>query len=355
MKKILGAGPAGLCAAINLARAGEKVTVFEKRADAGMRFHPNLQGIKYIEKPEDFLESVGVRAKTKFQYFSKVFFGTRGRDIVLDIGKNKKVPFVERGGKNSLEYALYGEAEKLGAAFEFNSKAAASSADIIATGGKGCDFAAQGAIFEDTDFPRDHFLAIFDDRYSPKGWYSYIFPISKDEVEFVNCVSQPHVPHLAALTEKALKERKILRDFLSGKKRVATFGGSGSAKVPRTAFIGGKYYAGEAAGFQDPFMGFGIKYALVSGKLAADAMLHGIDYDAAWRRAILPDMKKDFARRFPLSLFGDSTVEFFMRKHKNGDTVDISNAAPERFPLYKQVEELFFHAEVLKKSVTGYW
>ena len=71
--------------------------------------------------------------------------------------------------------------------------------------------------------------------------------------------------------------------------------------------------------------------------------------------AFCPDMKKDFARRFPLSLFGDSTVEFFMGKHKNGDTVDISNAAPERFPLYKLAEELFFHAEVLKKDITGYW
>lgn len=356
MKKILGAGLAGLCTAINLARAGESVSVLEKRSSVGLRFHPNLQGLKYVDTaPQEFMRGIGLRSPAKCRYFSKLFFGTRGRDIEFGIGRHKKIPFVERGGENSLEYALYNEAEDLGVRFEFNSKTPQKGADIIATGGSGCDFAAAGAIYEDTDFPRDHFLVIFDDRYSPTGWYSYIFPISPDQVEFVNCVSQPHVPLLAKLTEKAPKERKILRDFLGGKKKTAAFGGSGAASIPRTAFIGGKYYVGEAAGFQDPFMGFGIKHALVSGKLAADAMLQGRDYDALWRAALLPDMKRDFARRFPLSLFGDSVVEFFMRRHKNGGVVDISNAAPERFPFYKLVEELFFQAECLKKDATGYW
>ncbi|VVC01932.1 Uncharacterised protein [uncultured archaeon] len=171
----------------------------------------------------------------------------------------------------------------------------------------------------------------------------------------MNCVSQPNVPQLSRLTQKALSERKMLRDFLGGKRKTASFGGSGSAKVPKSAFIGGKYYVGEAAGFQDPFMGFGIKYALLSGKLSSDAITQGKDYDSLWKGAVLPGMKKDLARRFPLSLFGDAIVEFFMRKHKSGDIVDISNAAPERFPLYGAVEEIFFRLECLKKDTTGYW
>jgi len=356
LKKILGAGPAGLCAAINLARAGEEVTVFEKRAGVGMRFHPNLQGLKYVDAPPGkFLRSLGLRCNVEFRYFGRCFFGTRSRDIELDIGRHKKIPFVVRGGQASLEYAMYREAEGLGVNFEFNSRAGIASSDIVATGGSGCDFAAQGMVFEDSDFPRTHFLAIFDDRYSPRGWYSYIFPISKDEIEFVNCVSQPHVRLLSQLTKKALEERKILRDFLGGKKALALFGGSGSAKLPKTARAGGKLYVGEAAGFQDPFMGFGIKHALVSGKLAADSIMGGSDYDAAWRKAILPDMKKDFARRFPMSLFGDRVVEFFMRKLEDGDVADISHAAPENFPAYRLAEEAFFRLECLKKSISGYW
>ena len=41
--KIAGAGPAGLTAAINLAKAGYQVEVFEKNHDTGVRFHGDLQ------------------------------------------------------------------------------------------------------------------------------------------------------------------------------------------------------------------------------------------------------------------------------------------------------------------------
>ena len=44
--KIAGAGPSGLTAAINLAKAGYDVHVFEKRSDTGKRFHGDLQGLE---------------------------------------------------------------------------------------------------------------------------------------------------------------------------------------------------------------------------------------------------------------------------------------------------------------------
>lgn len=352
--KILGAGPAGLSAAINLALAGEKAEVYESRPDVGMRFLPNLQGLKYVGRPEPFMESLGLRPKITYRYFKKVFFGTRNRDLELDVSKSR-IAFVERGGRHSLEYALYRQAEKEGVAFHFNSRVPESEANIVATGGKGCDFAAVGTIYEDTDFPRDSYLAIFDDRYSPLGWYSYIFPVSSDRIEFVNCVSQPHVPKLAKLTGKLLADRKILRDFLGGKRRVGTFGGSGFARIPASAIVGGRYYVGEAAGFQDPFMGFGTKYALVSGKLAAGAILGRGGYDSAWKRELMPDIRKDFARRFAMSMLGDRLVEMVMGRYQNGDKVNISYAAPERFPLYKQAESALFHLERAKKQITGYW
>lgn len=42
--KILGAGISGLIVAINLARAGYKVDVYERNKDVGMRFSGDLQG-----------------------------------------------------------------------------------------------------------------------------------------------------------------------------------------------------------------------------------------------------------------------------------------------------------------------
>jgi flavin-dependent dehydrogenase len=354
MVKILGAGPAGLCTAINLAKGGQEAEVFESKPEVGMRFHPNLQGLKYVGQPEPFMKSLNLDPKIEYRYFKRVFFGTRNRDLELDVSKSK-IAFVERGGKNSLEHALFCQAEKEGVRFHFNSRLQQSEAAVIATGGRGCDFAAMGGAYEDTDFPRDSYLAIFDDRYSPFGWYSYIFPISGDRIEFVNCVSQPHVPKLAGLYKKALAERKILHNFLDGKRRVASFGGSGWARIPASAKQGGKYYVGEAAGFQDPFMGFGIAYALHSGKLAADAILGGEEYDGAWRKELMPYLRKDFARRFAISVLGDRLVERMMAKYQSGDCVDISNAAPENFPLYGAVESLFCGLEIAKMGITGYW
>lgn len=43
---IAGAGPAGLAAAIVLARRGHAVTVFERSACVGSRFHDDLQDIE---------------------------------------------------------------------------------------------------------------------------------------------------------------------------------------------------------------------------------------------------------------------------------------------------------------------
>jgi flavin-dependent dehydrogenase len=44
--KIMGAGPAGLAAAITLARHNYEVVVYEKRSDCGARFRGDLQGLE---------------------------------------------------------------------------------------------------------------------------------------------------------------------------------------------------------------------------------------------------------------------------------------------------------------------
>lgn len=354
---ILGAGPAGLCAAINLAKRGENARVFERRAAPGMRFHPNLQGLRHVnEPPEKFMESLGIRSKIGYRHFSKGIICTRKREIHLGISGGGAMPFVLRGGRGSLEHALYCEAEKLGVEFEFNSQAKEKDVKIVASGMRHPpDAAALGTVFEDTDFPRDTYLVMFDDRYSPKGWYSYIVPISQDEIEFVTCVSREHIPDLAAIHAKAMAGRRIIRDFVAGKRKIASFGGAGAVRFPKSAIIGGKYYAGEAAGFQDPYMGFGIVYALRSGKIAADCLLDGSDYDAAWKKSFLHYFKKDIAYRLPMSLFGDRMAEIVMGKYVDGENVNLSAALPDKNPLYGAAAEAAFHLEMLKFGITGGW
>lgn len=54
--------------------------------------------------------------------------------------------------------------------------------------------------------------------------------------------------------------------------------GIGSFRVPATAVPGGRPIAGERAGFQDAFVGFGMRYAILSGVMSARALLGGEPY-----------------------------------------------------------------------------
>ena len=361
---ILGAGPAGLCAAINLGRAGEKVRVHEKRPDVGLRFCPNLQGLRYLYMPpEEFMARLGLQAKVKFQYFPRAIICTRKRKVELDCSGGSQMPFVLRGsggklGPDTLDAALFSEAEKLGVEFDFNSRASEKDAQIIATGSKGePDSAAIGSMFENSDFPRDCQLVMFDDRYSPRGWYSYILPVGKDEIEFVTCVSKPYIPKLAQLHAKAMKERKEIADAAGGRKKLASFGGSASSRIPISAFVRGKYFAGEAAGFQDPYMGFGIAYALRSGHLAARAILEGggKGYDAAWKKEFGYYLRKDAAYRLVMEFAGDRAAEIMMSKYKDGAHVNLSDALPEKNPAYRALVDGVAMVARAKKSLMGNW
>ena len=66
---IIGAGPAGLVAAITLAKNNYKVTVHEMKTNVGTRFNGDFQGIDNWSTQEDakaFLESIGVSINFRF-------------------------------------------------------------------------------------------------------------------------------------------------------------------------------------------------------------------------------------------------------------------------------------------------
>ncbi|MCX6770273.1 MAG: hypothetical protein NT051_06420, partial [Candidatus Micrarchaeota archaeon] len=74
-----------------------------------------------------------------------------------------------------------------------------------------------------------------------------------------------------------------------------------------------------------------------------------------WKREIMPKMKKDFARRLPMSLFGDFAPEILMGKYKDGQKTDFGNAIPEKNLVYPVIQELAYGLEVAKKRITGEW
>lgn len=352
MIKILGAGLSGLSAAINLTKGGEEVELHELNADVGMQLKPNFQALLCDSMPEEYLKKLNLNPKFLYYPLSRVYFCTRNKEFDLNIPKS--IPFVCRGGKQSLEYGLYEEARKVGVKFKFKSKIDRLKADIIAIGHRNIDIAAFGAVYKDNGFLGGRFLIMYDDKYSPKGWYIYATPHIKGCVEIMNCVLKPHTENVKDLFLKAIREREILRKIVGNQEPLEYMGGAGGLDFPVNGVINDQYYLGEAAGFQDPFRGFGMSYALESGKLAADAILRNEDYNNLWKKAFMPHIKKDFSRRFIMSIFGDRFVEYlFSRKIRDG-TVDFDSFAP-RGLLGKFAIDLFFRMELLKRRITGYW
>jgi flavin-dependent dehydrogenase len=351
--RVLGAGLSGLSCAIHLTRTGREVEVNERRSGVGCHIQPNLQGIGFGgERARDFFGGCGLPQPKVVRKFTKVFFLTPERELSLNLAEPYN--FVFRGGRDSLEYDLYRHALEAGVSFHFNSRKHPSEADVVATGPRRADAVAVGGAYENVNLPSDTMLMMFDDRFSPSGWYSYMLPLGDNLVEVVNCVPHPFTHKARELIEDAVKKRPFIRDLMADARLVYSIGGYGNAFIPKKASVGGRLYVGEAAGFQDPMMGFGIEYALRSGALAAKAIAEGLDYERLWRKEILPEMKKDIARRFVLSLFGSRLIEHLYRNVKSGQTVELPNPKVSG-PAGKLLEEAFFRIGWTKKRILGSW
>ena len=83
---ISGAGPAGLAAAMTLARAGIPAVGSEIRPDVGARFHGDFQGIENWTTPGDVLEELSeLGIETRFDAApcrEATFWGPGGRETV---------------------------------------------------------------------------------------------------------------------------------------------------------------------------------------------------------------------------------------------------------------------------------
>ncbi|MEM7826775.1 MAG: NAD(P)/FAD-dependent oxidoreductase [Candidatus Aenigmatarchaeota archaeon] len=333
MIKVLGAGPAGLTAAITLAKANENVVVYER----GNRPKPNFQiavhsfrnyGREYntAEKLEKIVKLPEMKKIYKVFKFSP---SLRMSEIISK--KPIFYTFLRGNDKRSLESVLLDEAKKLGAEFHFNKTIPEKEANIIATGAKRIDGIAFGYHYCDLNI-EDAIYLFYDNRYAPHG-YAYILPYTKNSGDVVTTIfcSSPDYGKIREYFTKLIKENEIISDAIKGATKVCEVSGYGNFNIPFSALNHGKLYVGEAAEFQDASKGFGVKFAILSGYLAAKSIINNENYDVLWKKELLDDLVYYFKRRI---IYQGKTNEDFEKDILEGRITKENEEEVKRVPKF---------------------
>lgn len=310
--QVVGAGPAGLAAAITLARGGRRVVVYEAAAEVGSRFQGDHQGLENWTTERDVLDDFrehGITcdfAQTPFR--EGIAFDAWGNRYPMRSG----LPLfylIERGpGPGSIDSALLAQARELGVEVRFKTRLRQiEGPGILATGPRAADAIAVGFHFE-TSMP-DGWWVVCDDDLAPQG-YAYLLVIGGRGTVKTCMFSgfKQEAEYVARTAERF--QRLVGLDM----KNPRPHGGAGNLWIPASAYSGRHPVAGEQAGFQDTLWGFGIRIAVVSGVLAARSLMDGGDYDTRWREALYPALQTSVVNRALYSSLGNRGYRWFLRR-----------------------------------------
>lgn len=315
--QVAGAGPAGLAAAITLARAGPRVVVHEAQREVGYRFRGDLQGLENWTMERDVLdelEEMGLttafaqracRAGTAFDAWGQAY-PVRSRAPLFYM--------VERGpGPGSLDTALLEQARALGVEVRFGSRLEKlTGPGILAVGPKAADAIAVGYHFE-TDMD-DGFWAICDEALAPQG-YAYLL-VMNGRGTVKSCMYSGFKQESAYVARTVDAFRRLAGLEM---RNARSHGGVGNFRIPVSALSGRHPLAGEQAGFQDTLWGFGMRLALRSGVLAARSLLNGGNYEARWRKEIGPWLRASLVNRALYGLLGNAGYRWALRQQAGRD------------------------------------
>jgi hypothetical protein len=292
---ILGAGPAGLCAAIGLATAGREVHLHERYEVIGKRFQGDLQGLENWSLNENVLSQLKTFG-LKIQFAATPFHEVTLTDGKTFFKKKSSEPLfylVKRGPfQDSLDKSLEQQAKEAGVNIHYHSRGR-QKADIVATGPLRGSLAAvdRGIVFA-IDHPNIA-VGIFHDELAYKG-YSYFLVV--DGYGCLCSVVFEDFHKLNGCFEKTVEMAQS--KFKLNLKDAKPVGGVGGFSLNHPRVVDETLYVGESAGFQDLLWGFGIRTALTSGYLAAQAILYQQDYNGLVDQKLTPFLKASMVNRY---------------------------------------------------------
>jgi flavin-dependent dehydrogenase len=293
-----------MTAAINLALEGYRPIIYELRADVGMRFAGDFQYFENWTNGEDaiaFLRRMNIRLDFPIEPISgATAFDARHRGY--EFHTDRPAGYMVRRGccEDSLDMALKRQALDVGVRFEFGRKAEIKEVDIVATGpdSRRSYILVQGLVFK-TDL-ENTVCILFDQRVAPKVYAYFV-------------AHRGHGVVCACFTREE-RDRARRNEYLN--KAVESF----QAVVPfemKESRLFGNYgitplieefdrpVVGEAAGFQDANWGFGMRLAILSGYLAARAVIEGKDYWSMAQQEVIPWVKSAWVNRRLFEAGGD--------------------------------------------------
>jgi len=318
---IIGAGPASLVAAIVLRRHGFAVKVFEMAPDVGHRMNGDFQGLENWSSERDITELLGdIGIRMNFMcmpYYEGTLYGPEMKPV--EVRSDRPIFYLVRRGSmpGTLDWGLKEQALSLGVEILFNRRLdSLGGKAIVGTGPKGVDAVAVGITFNTK--MQDRAFVVLDDNIAPKG-YAYL--IVKQGYGTMATVLYREFKKADDYFEKTLAffRDKTALDIENRKK----FGGYGNFFIRNRQTRNGKLYVGEAGGFQDCLWGFGMRYSMLSGYIAARSFIEGADYDALWQRELRPMLETSLTNRYLFERIGHAGYRYLIKRFGSGDPAKV--------------------------------